>query len=64
MNERHVPDDRPGPETEARKNAGDADKGQAKQQVSLSKTPDNDTEGQGGKVFAVDQTDAEQVEPA
>ena len=62
MDEQYVPDKRPGPATETPSNAGDA-KNQASKKSSPATPVDNDTEGQGGKVFAVDQPEPD-AEPA
>ena len=59
MNKQHVPDDQPGPATEV---GNKADRGKPRdpgQERSIAPTPDNDTEGQGGKVFSVNETDGE-----
>ena len=59
MNKQHVPDEQPGPATEDGKNADRVKQRQPSQEPSIVPTPDNDTEGQGGKVFSVDQSEAE-----
>ena len=59
MNAQDVPDERLGPETEIDETAGDAGKVPVQPNVSPAPTADHDTEGQGGKVFALDGSDAE-----
>ncbi len=59
MNKQHVPDDQPGPATEVGNKADRAKPRDPAPERSIVPNPDSDTEGQGGKVFSVDQSDAE-----
>jgi hypothetical protein len=59
MKEKAAPDERTGPTTETATSTPHESSRQPAEKLAPPTVTDNDTEGQGGKVFAIDQAEAE-----